>query len=126
MRFGGRYVLGIDALPHGRQVAVAVGRSIADTYEVADSGGRPLPLALRVEEAVAEARSRRGSPPDEIRLVCVDDGGDGDDLAHIGAWLADRFGSTLLVLDLVGPIGDGDPDPIAGGSVARAREAALW
>lgn len=127
MRSGGRYVLGVDALPRGNAAAVAVGRTVSSTFELSSESGRPLPLEERVRAAVEQARAERGADPTEVRLVCVDDGTDGADLQRIQEWLAEEVGASTLILDLVGTV---DGVEVAAGmnamSVARACEAALW
>jgi hypothetical protein len=140
MRFGGQYVLGIDALPRGNYAAVAVGRSITDTFAIKE-GVAAFPLSERVRQAVAEAEARTGAHPAEVRLVCIDDGADGTELGLINQWLEDEIESRLQILDLVGRIEARDADDQAEGrypgldpaidataalSVARACEAALW
>lgn len=120
------YVLGIDGLPLGRMVAVAVAGRVEDTFAVANGGGRPLALAERVEAAVAEATTRLGASPAEVRLVCVDDGADGGEAAAVGEWLAGRR-IAFRLLDLVGPdgvSGGGNSDDAR--SEARARDAAAF
>ena len=141
MRFGGQYVLGIDALPRGNYAAVAIGRSITDTFLIKKEGAIALPLEERVRQAVIEAEVRTGARPAEVRLVCIDDGADGSELGLINQWLEDEVESRLQILDMVGRITApdvGDPvrdqyalvdpavDPTAALSVARACEAALW
>ncbi|MCP3989196.1 MAG: hypothetical protein GY724_08985 [Actinomycetia bacterium] len=133
MRFGGQYVLGIDALPCGNYAAVAVGRTITETFLISRSGADALPLEERVRRAIVEAGIRRGAPPAAVRLVCVDDGADGSELGSIHQWLEDEIKAQVQILDLVGKIKtpdideSGQPvDPTAALSVARACEAALW
>ena len=137
MRYGGRYVLGVDALPRGAYAAVVVGRSLSTTFDLRSPGGAVLPVAERVRRAVVEAEAEHGAPPSEVRVICVDDGGDGSELHDLESWLTDRCQARLLVLDLVAPIdaidGDGSgaavdlpDDPGDALSLARACEAALW
>jgi len=135
MRFGGRYVLGIDALPRGNYAAVVVGRTIDDTFAVESQGHSILPLEHRVRQAVGEAETRRGAAPSEVRLVCIDDGADGAELERIGSWLDEAVGARLQVFDLMGPAkatSAEQPDEADGLvrssalSAARACEAALW
>lgn len=133
MRSGGRYILGIDALPRGTYAAIAVGRTITSTIALLSDGGRPLPLEERVRVAVAEAEHLCGAAPTEVRLVCVDDGSDGLDLERVQEWLTQIVETRILILDLFGSIeGDdieGSLEGIEGEaalSVARACEAALW
>ncbi|MEM8923319.1 MAG: hypothetical protein AAGD35_07425 [Actinomycetota bacterium] len=141
MRFGGRYVLGIDALPRGRYAAVAVGRTITATFDVSTDGGLALPLHERVRIAVVEARAHCGAAPCEVRLVCIDDGDDGAEIEDLQTWLTEEIGASSLVLDMVGPVSlpagvgvartiDVEPRPERTAcdelSVARACEAALW
>ena len=117
--------MGVDALPRGTGVAVAVGRSVACSFVVTSGEGRPLPLEERVRAAVAQAEELHGAPPAEIRVVCVDDGSDGADLDRLARWLRDDLDVEFQVLDLVGPVAsrrESDTDR----SVARACEAALW
>lgn len=83
--------------------------------------------------AVGEAERRCGAPPSEVRLVCIDDGSDGEDLARVQEWLTEIVEARILILDMVGAvdenIDDGPDGAIEGDaalSVARACEAALW
>lgn len=133
MSFDRRYVLGVDALPLGNHAAVAVGRAIVDSFPIGEPGQAPLPLEERVRVAVALAVERHGAVPDQVHVLCIDDGGDGSDLDRVGAWLADKMGSRIQVLDLVATETDAGEDadspPLASGqeqSQARARDAALW
>lgn len=106
MRSGGRYILGIDALPRGTFAAVAVGRTISATFAVATETGHPLPLEERVRIAVREAERVCGGPPTVVRLVCVDDGAGGEDLTRIHEWVTEEVGAELLVLDFFETAGD--------------------
>ncbi|MEM9133008.1 MAG: hypothetical protein AAF962_08700 [Actinomycetota bacterium] len=139
MRFGGRYVLGVDALPRGAYAAVVVGRSLVATFAVRSPDGDHLPVGERIRRAVADAEAEHGAAPSEVRVVCVDDGTDGAELGDIEEWLADRYQARLLVLDLVAPIEGPAGGPVDGDeagerpedhgdalSLARACEAALW
>ena len=134
VRSGGRYVLGIDALPRGNYAAVAVGHTIAETFAIAAEGRHPLPLEERVRAAVEQAQELRGGPPAEVRLVCIDDGSDGAELSRIQHWLLEVVEAQVEVLDLVGPIDSRtndetrahDSDRPKALSVARAGQAALW
>lgn len=139
MRFGGRYVLGIDALPRGAYAAVVVGRSLASTFTVRSPNGACLPMGERIRRAVVDAEAEHGAAPAEVRVVCVDDGSDGSELGDIETWLAERYQARLLVLDLVAPVEGSDemlaacdgalelPEDYGDAlSLARACEAALW
>ncbi|MEM7339633.1 MAG: hypothetical protein AAF467_13350 [Actinomycetota bacterium] len=129
MRSGGRYVLGIDALPRGTHAAVAVGRTITDTFPVRTHAGEALPLEERVRAAVSEAERLTGARPTEVRVMCIDDGGDGAELEGIADYVRLVVGSRLEVLDLVGdPTIETRPAEVAPGalSLARACRAALW
>jgi hypothetical protein len=133
MRFGGRYVLGIDALPRGNYAAIVVGRTVTDTFAIATEGRCVLPLEERVRIAVDEARHRRGVVPDEVRLVCIDDGADGSDLGRLGQWLEVQLGVRIQILEPVGagpaPTVSDVAQPAAdecARSIARACDAALW
>ncbi len=129
----GDYVLGIDGLPLGRMAAMAAGGVVESTFPVDAAAGVPAirGLASRVEAAVAEATARRGAVPAEVRLVCVDDGGDGSDTAAVAEWLAGRR-IAFRLLDLVGPddaggsAGSGVNPGADPRSEARARDAALF
>ncbi|MEL7207558.1 MAG: hypothetical protein AAGK32_04900, partial [Actinomycetota bacterium] len=121
-------------LPLGVGAAIVVGRTVSSTFTVRTESGRPLPIGVRVPQAVAEAETGFGAPPAAVRLVCIDDGSDGDDIAEIHEWLEQAYAIRLLVLDLVAPIArsgsvPGTLDPASHAdamSVARACEAALW
>ena len=130
MEDGPAYVLGIDGLPLGSAAAAVTRGAIRATFNLPTTSSRAGGLSQRVRSAVSEAEARLGGPPDEVRLVCIDDGGDGSEVVLAGEWLADR-GIPFRVLDLVGPDltlppPSPDPDNAQTRSLARASEAALW
>jgi hypothetical protein len=124
------YVLGIDGLPLGSAVAVAIAGSLHSTFILAAPGPRTAGLSQRVKQAVADAETRLGGPPTEVRLVLVDDDGDGSEVDEATQWLAQR-NIRFWALDLVGPDGVATPNSTdaeaqRARSVSRAVEAALW
>ncbi len=127
---GPAYMLGIDGLALGSAAAAAAQGTIRATFNLRTIASRAGGLSQRVQLAVEEAEAELGHPPVEVRLVCIDDGGDGSELALAGEWLADQ-GIGFRVLDLVGPdLALPPPSPDLDGqqtrSLARASEAALW
>ena len=124
------YMLGIDGLALGSEAAAAARGTIRATFSLRPTSSRAGGLSQRVQLAVGEAEAELGGPPAEVRLVCIDDGGDGSEVALAGEWLAGR-GISFRVLDLVGPDltlppPSPDPDNQRSRSLARASEAALW
>ncbi|MDH5290874.1 MAG: hypothetical protein OEY41_12835 [Acidimicrobiia bacterium] len=124
------YTLGIDGLALGSAAAAATDGTIRATFSLGVTSSRAGGLSQRVQLAVGEAEAELGGPPAEVRLVCIDDGGDGSEVALAGAWLADR-GIPFRVLDLIGPDltlppPSPDPDSQQTRSRARASGAALW
>ena len=124
------YVLGVDGLPLGRVAAVAVDGAIHSTFALPSSNARSGGLSQRVQAAVSEAQTLVGSLPAEVRLVCIDDGGDGSEVALAADWLATR-GVGFQVLDLVGAEGPVPPPSQTEAaqqarSASRACDAALW
>lgn len=127
---GAAYTLGIDGLALGSEAAAAAQGTIQATFSLRPTSSRAGGLSQRVQLAVGEAEAELGCPPAEVRLVCIDDGGDGSEVALAGEWLADR-GIAFRVLDLVGPDltlppPSPDPDSQRTRSLARASGAALW
>jgi len=124
------YMLGIDGLALGSAAAAAAHGTIRATFSLRATSSRAGGLSQRVQLAVGEAEAELGGPPAEVRLVCIDDGGDGSEVALASEWLADR-GIVFRVLDLIGPDltlppPSPDPDSQRTRSLARASEAALW
>ena len=134
MRLGGQYVLGIDALPRGTFAAIAVAHQLTETFAIAGEGAKALPLEERVRAAVEQAQELRGGPPAEVRLICIDDGGDGTELSRVHEWLVEVVKAKVEVLDVVGHVApevtdDPSVEELAGAeaqSIARAGQAALW
>lgn len=139
---GSEHVLGVDGLPLGIWAAVAASGEIVADFAIADDR-IVAPLDERVQLALAGAEARCGVVPSEVRLVCVDDGGDGTTLGALREWLAERS-IVFQVLDLDPPDPDSEgsngavrngagTDEVPGSmpadiraSMARARNAALW
>lgn len=127
---GSSYVLGVDGLPLGASAAAAIDGALRATFALPGPGAALSGVSQRVQAAVAQAEAELGSIPTEVRLVCVDDGGDGSEVALTRHWLAER-GIAFRVLDLVGsegalPLPSIDLTAQDARSLARASEAALW
>jgi hypothetical protein len=123
------YVLGIDGLPFGSAAVAVAGGRVTATFSIPPTLGR-AGLRARVEVAVDEAAAALGLLPVEVRVVCIDDGGDGSEASLAADWLAAR-GVSFRLLDLVGPEGSVAPDATVvsaqhARSLERARDAALW
>ena len=118
--------VGVDGLALGTHVVVAVDGVIETSFDITDDGGRPVDLEARVAMAVGRAAAEVDCEVGEVRLVCVDDGADGQCIGRIG----DRLivaGIRFQVLDVIGPISDVAIEPPADQrSLDRARGAALW
>jgi hypothetical protein len=119
-------VLGVDGLPLGDRLAVAVGGTVVTELALALGDDRSVPARIRA--AFDLATEQVGAPPVEVRLVAVDDGQDGCGYLEAELWLVPR-GATFVVLDPA-VITFPDPDPTGTGvtddSSLRARAAALW
>ncbi len=115
------YVLGIDGLRRGTHAAIARNDVVATFVVGADDKGSLGDLEARVRQGFDLATRLMAEPPHEVRVVCIDDGGDGDAIARGRAWL-DGMGVELRVLDLL----SGEQSEPAWTSESRARGAALW
>ena len=117
--------LGIDGLPLGTQIVVALDGVVEESFDVIDDGGRAVDLEARVALAVARAAELVDRVVDEVRLVCVDDGADGQRIGRIGDRLI-AAGIRFQVLDVIGPASEAAVEPSIERSLGRARGAALW
>jgi hypothetical protein len=121
------YVLGVDGLPLGTQAAAASGGDVLAMFAVVDGAGGALPLEQRVQEALDRAGELMGALPSEVRLVCLDDGADGSDLARLADRLDGAGGIALRLVDAPPPpVADQGTDTADRRSAWRARYAALW
>jgi len=118
-------VLSIDGLPLGKSAAVAYGDDLLAVFRVSSPANRPLPLDIRVIEALKEARRLVAEPIGEIRLALVDDGDDFQLMEVLAKALLVEEGINLQIVEPPRPSADQEIDHGTDLSEFRAREAAL-
>lgn len=109
------WLLGVDGFPLGTHAAVAKDGLVTAMFAIVDDRGRAVDLEYRVSRAIEGATELVGEGLEDVRLVCLDDGGTGDSVARIG----DRLLSAGIRFEVL------VTEPGIRTSRGRARRAAL-